>query len=87
MPCKIRLGILSYTQSSNSFLIVVVHRKIMTGHLKSIEPPTFHGKVNTVDNWVFSVELYFKAAEIKYETTDKEKACAIACALFRDIAL
>ena len=59
----------------------------MNGHLKSIEPPTFHGKVNTVDNWVFAVELYFKAAEIKYETKDIEKACAIAYPLFRDIVL
>ena len=55
--------------------------------MKAIEPPPFFGKVNTVENWLFSVELYFKAAEIKYETTDKERACAIACALFRDIAL
>lgn len=55
--------------------------------LKCIEPPTFSGKVNTVDNWLFSLELYFRAAGIDYENSDKIKACNIACALFRDLAL
>ena len=59
----------------------------MTGHLKTIKPPTFHGKVNTIDNWLFAVELYFKAVEIKYYSDDSGKACAIACALFRDVTL
>lgn len=49
----------------------------MTGHLKTIEPPTFHGKVNTIDNWLFAVELYFKAVEIKYNTDNSGKAGAI----------
>ena len=55
--------------------------------LKAIEPPTFHGTVNTVDNWIFMLELYFEAIELDFNDVDKRRACAIACALFRDLAL
>lgn len=40
--------------------------------MKAIEPPPFFGKVNTVENWLFSVELYFKAVNLDYEDEDAE---------------
>ena len=55
--------------------------------LKSIEPPTFHGVVNTIDNWLFSLELYFAAIKLDFSAADEEQACAISCALLRDQAL
>ena len=35
--------------------------------LKAIEPPVFTGKVNTVDNWIFTLELYFRAINLDSE--------------------
>ena len=40
--------------------------------LKAIEPPTFHGHVNTVDNWIFMLELYFEAIKLDYDDVDEE---------------
>lgn len=39
---------------------------VLVPKLKAIEPPTFHGTVNTVDNWVFALELYFEAINLDY---------------------
>ena len=52
--------------------------------IKAIEPSPFYGKHNTVENWIFSLELFFKASKIKFNTTDSEYAAAITCALFRE---
>ena len=39
---------------------------VLVPKLKAIEPPTFHGIVNTVDNWIFSLELYFVVINLDY---------------------
>jgi len=41
--------------------------------LKAIEPPTFHGAVNTIDNWLFTLELYFSAINLDISTLSGEK--------------
>ena len=39
--------------------------------LKAIEPPTFHGYVNSIDNWIFMLELYFEAIKLDYTDVDE----------------
>lgn len=55
--------------------------------LRAIEPPVFTGAINTVDDWLFSLELYFEAIELDFNGIDSRKACVLACALFRESAL
>ena len=43
--------------------------------------------VNTIDNWLFSLELYFAAIKLDFSAVDEKQACAISCALLRDQAL
>ena len=38
----------------------------MVPKLKAIEPPMFHGIVNTIDNWLFTLELYFSAINLDF---------------------
>ena len=60
---------------------------VLVPKLKAIEPPTFHGIINTVDNWIFSLELYFVAINLDYLGNGSTQACAVASALLRDQAL
>ena len=59
----------------------------MSLKLKAIEPPCFYGDLNQVDNWFYSLELYFAVCELDYTGVDQRRCCALACALLRGNAL
>lgn len=55
--------------------------------LKALEPDTFEGSLNTIDNWLYSLELYFNANLLDFNNNHENECAAIAAALLRGVAL
>ena len=55
--------------------------------LKSIEPPVFNGEVNLIDNWFYSLELYFGCPGLDCNGAEAVQCAALTGALLRGTAL
>ena len=55
--------------------------------IKAIEPQPFEGALNTVDGWIYSLELYFVANSLDFNNVHEKECAAIAAALLRGVAL
>ena len=56
--------------------------------LKALEPDRFNnGAIDTVDAWLYSLELYFNVNKLKFNSDHEEECAAIAAALLRGVAL
>jgi hypothetical protein len=54
---------------------------------KNLEPPVFHGEVNKVDNWLYSLELYFGVVGLDFNNANSKQCASFAGALLRGNAL
>ena len=56
--------------------------------LKALEPDCFNnGAIDTVDAWLYSLELQFNVNKLIFNSDHEEECAAIAAALLRGVAL